>query len=128
MAAPGKATCTGTRLSITPPLPIWPKGLKPQANTAPSLRSASVCSEPALTLTMFASPAICSGELDGKLSPLPSCPWVFAPHAHTVPSFLTAVEKLRPAATLSTLGNDGIWVGDIGPVEVLPRPSSPSPL
>src|SRR6516164_9025313 len=129
MAATGRPpTCTGTRLSICELFPICPLLLNPQANTAPSARSARAWSTPAVTLTMFDSPGTCSGELEGKLSPLPSWPSVLSPHAHTVPSFLRATAKSSPAETESTPENDGICVGDIGPGLVLPRPSCPCPL
>src|SRR5574341_1134710 len=88
---------TGTRLSVTVPVPSWPAPFQPHAYSDPSVLTASECPSPAATVS---NPVPTStGKSRRTVVPSPSCPRSFEPQPQSDPSVFTATVWALPAAT-----------------------------
>ena len=81
------------------PIPSAPRALHPNAKSAPSLASASVCSAPTATSTIVCELKILCGVSASMKSPVPSCPHRLLPHAYAAPCAVSATAWSRPATT-----------------------------
>src|SRR5256885_406012 len=88
--APRPTTCTGALLLVVAPFPSSPLAFCPQAQTVPSVLTATACFHPldiCFTLTM---PTIGTGVLLPAIEPVPSSPFALVPHDQSVPSVFKA--------------------------------------